>query len=203
MATTTGLLSDDLADAIERAGRSLVHIHDGNRGAGAGSVWHADGLIVTNAHVARGHSIRVTLPDGRQVRGRVLAREPELDLAAIGVEEMGLPAAELGDSRGLRPGEIVMSMGHPWGVEGAATAGVVIGRGEATREAQLAGREWIVASLRLRPGHSGGPMVDSYGRLIGINTMITGPEVAMAVPVHVAKEFLVGALQLVQQRIAA
>ena len=113
MATTAGLLSDDLADAIERAGRSLVHIHDGNRGAGAGSVWHADGLIVTNAHVARGHSIRVTLPDGRQVRGRVLAREPELDLAAIGVEEMGLPAAELGDSRGLRPGEIVMSMGHP------------------------------------------------------------------------------------------
>ena len=96
-----------------------------------------------------------------------------------------------------------MSMGHPWGVEGAATAGVVIGRGEATRDTQLAGREWVVASLRLRPGHSGGPMVDAHGRLIGINTMITGPEVAMAVPVHVAKDFLVNVLQLVQQRTAA
>ena len=203
MATTAGLLSDDLAEAVDRARRSLVHIQDGNRGAGAGSVWHADGLIVTNAHVARGHAVRVTLPDGRQVKGRVLAREPDLDLAAIGVEETGLPAAELGDSRGLRPGEIVMSMGHPWGVEGAATAGVVIGRGEATRDTQLAGREWVVASLRLRPGHSGGPMVDAHGRLIGINTMITGPEVAMAVPVHVAKDFLVNVLQLVQQRTAA
>lgn len=203
MATTTDLLSDRLADAIERAGRSLVHIQDGKRGAGAGSVWHADGLIVTNAHVARGHSVRVTLPGGRQVRGRVLAREPDLDLAAIGVEETGLPAAELGDSRGLRPGEMVMSIGHPWGVEGAATAGVVIGLGEASRDAPAAGREWVVASLRLRPGHSGGPMVDAHGQLIGINTMITGPEVAMAVPVHVAKEFLVGALQLLRQRTAA
>ncbi|MCX8213340.1 MAG: serine protease [SAR202 cluster bacterium] len=170
---------------------------------GAGSVWHVDGLIVTNAHVARGNSIRVTLPDGRQMHGRVLAREPDLDLAAIGVEATGLSAAELGDSRGMRPGEMVMSMGHPWSVEGDATAGVVIGVGEATREASMAGREWIVASLRLRPGHSGGPMVDAQGRLIGINTMITGPEVAMDVPVHVAKEFLVGALQLVQQRTAA
>ena len=106
---------------------------------------------MTNAHVARGHSIGVTLPDGRQVQGRVLAREPDLDLAAIGVEEADLPAADLGDSRGLRPGELVMSMGHPWGVEGAATAGVVIGGSEVSREAQLAGREWIVASLRLRP----------------------------------------------------
>jgi serine protease Do len=203
MATATDLLSDDLAEAIERAGRSLVHVRDGNRGAGAGSVWHADGLIVTNAHVVKGHSVLVTLPDGRQVQGRVLAREPDLDLAAIGVEASSLPAAELGDSRGLRPGEMVMSMGHPWGVEGAATAGVVIGRGEATRDAPMPGREWVVASLRLRPGHSGGPMVDAHGRLIGINTMITGPEVAMAVPVHVAKEFLVGALQLLQRRTAA
>ncbi len=127
MTITADLFSEGLAEAIDRGGRSLVHIQDGNRGAG--SVWHADGLIVTNAHVARGNSIRVTLPDGRQVRGRVLAGEPDLDLAAIGVEETGLPAAELGDSQGLRPGEMVMSMGHPWGVEGAATAGGVIGLG--------------------------------------------------------------------------
>jgi S1-C subfamily serine protease len=203
MTKTAELFSEGMAEAIERGGRSLVHIHDGDRGAGAGSVWHADGLIVTNAHVARGNSIRVTLPDGRQMHGRVLAREPNLDLAAIGVEATGLPAAELGDSRGMRPGEMVMSMGHPWGVEGAATAGVVIGIGEATPEVPMAGREWIVAGLRLRPGHSGGPMVDAHGRLVGINTMITGPAVAMAVPVHVAKEFLVGALQLVQQLTAA
>ena len=84
-------------------------------------------------HMAQAFTLAdVFLPDGRQMHGRVLAREPDLDLTAISVEATGLPAAELGDSRGMRPGEMVMSMGHHWGVEGAATAGIVIGVGEAT-----------------------------------------------------------------------
>jgi serine protease Do len=83
-----------------------------------------------------------------------------------------------------------MALGHPWGVPGAATAGVVIGTGEDMPEMPLTGRDWIAVGLHLRPGHSGGPLVDSQGRLVGINTMMIGPEVGMAVPVHVVKAFL-------------
>jgi len=80
--------------------------------------------------------------------------------------------------------------GIPWGVPGAVTAGAVIEIGPYTLEKSPWEREWIVAGLRLRPGHSGGPMMDVEGRLVGINTMITGPEVAATVPVHVVKTFL-------------
>ena len=188
-------LSSDMADLATSVRRSLVHIRNGSRGAGAGSIWHSDGLIVTNAHVAANRELHVTLPDGRELPARVLAHDSGLDLAALSVEGNGLPAISLGDSRRLRPGELVLAMGHPWGVSGAATAGVVIGVGNEVPETPLRGREWVAAALRLRPGHSGGPMMDADGRLVGINTMITGPEVAMAVPVHVVKDFLRDALR--------
>ena len=174
--------------------RSLVHIRNGSRGEGAGSIWHSDGLIVTNAHVAGSRGLHVTLPDGRELPARVLAHDSGLDLAALAVEGNGLPTINLGDSTRLQPGELVLAMGHPWGVSGAATAGVVIGVGPHAPEAPLRGRDWVAAALRLRPGHSGGPMMDAHGRLVGINTMITGPDVAMAVPVHVVKAFLRDAL---------
>jgi serine protease Do len=183
-------ISADLADVVAAARRSLVSIRNGRRGAGAGSIWHPDGLILTNAHVVERRSITVTLPDGRAMPARVVAREPAFDLAALSVEAEGLPAIELGDSREIRSGELVIALGHPWGVEGAAAAGVVIGIGPGPVDHPMPGNEWIVAGLMLRPGNSGGPLIDARGRLVGINTMMTGPEVAMAVPVHVAKDFL-------------
>ena len=87
-----------------------------------------------------------------------------------------------------------MAVGHPWGVVGAATAGVVIGVGQHWPEGTGSEREWIGVNLNLRPGNSGGPLIDSQGRLVGINTVMTGPEVGLAVPVHVVKAFLVEAL---------
>ncbi len=93
-----------------------------------------------------------------------------------------------------------MALGHPWGVANAATAGVVIGIGTDFPEMRRSGREWIAVSLTLRPGHSGGPLVDVQGRLVGINTIMTGPEVGMAVPVHVAKFFLKQRLGSAAQR---
>jgi serine protease Do len=84
----------------------------------------------------------------------------------------------------------VLALGHPWGVTDAATAGVVIGVGRDFPEIPRSDREWIAVGLTLRPGHSGGPLVDVQGRLVGINTIMTGPKVGMAVPVHVAKSFL-------------
>jgi len=102
-----------MADVAKGVRGSLVQIRNGERGAGAGSIWHPDGLIVTNAHVVGSQSIRVVLPDGRELPGRLMAHEPSLDLAALKVDAEGLPAIELGDSRRLRPGELVISLDTP------------------------------------------------------------------------------------------
>ena len=183
-------LNSEMGEVAENARRSLVQVQSGRQGGGAGAVWHPDGLIVTNAHVVRNRSLQVTLPDGSNLPARILAHDPARDLAALSVDASGLPAIELGDSRTLRPGQWVMALGHPWGVSGAATGGVVIGVGADLPELPQSDREWIAVSLHLRPGHSGGPLVDDKGRLVGINTMMMGLEVGMAVPVHVAKDFL-------------
>jgi S1-C subfamily serine protease len=86
-----------------------------------------------------------------------------------------------------------MALGHPWGVQGAATSGIVIGKGTNLPE-MPPGRDWIALSLHLRPGHSGGPLLNADGALIGINTMITGPDVGFAIPVDTVKFFLRQAL---------
>ncbi len=185
-------LNDAMANCIHQVHQSLVQISNG-RGAGAGTIWHSDGLILTNAHVVRGHShLNATLPDGWTLPTRVLAYDEALDLAALSVDAHDLPTIELGDSRQLKPGQWVMAVGHPWGVAGAVTSGVVIGIGANLPEMEQMqpGREWIALSLHMRPGHSGGPLVDAAGRLVGINTMITGPDVGFAIPVQVVKAFL-------------
>lgn len=174
---------------------SLVRVQSGRWGAGAGTIWHPEGLILTNSHVARSRRLRISLPDGRRARARLIARSRELDLAALTVELSDLPFVELGDSANLQPGHWVMAFGHPWGVEGAATAGVVIGQGANLPEGPSFGRDWIAASLHYRPGHSGGPLVDAAGRLVGINTIMIGPDAGLAVPVHEVKRFLKGSLQ--------
>ena len=84
----------------------------------------------------------------------------------------------------------MMAIGHPWGVSGAAAAGIVIGAGPDLPEAPGEGRDWVAVDLALRPGYSGGPLVDHQGRLIGISTMMAGLEVGMAVPAHVIQEFV-------------
>ena len=183
-------LNDEMSGAVEDVRRSLVSIHNGH-GAGAGTIWRPDGLIITNAHVVHGrHGLKVTLPDNRTLPARILAHDEQHDLAALAVDATGLPTIQVGDSRLLKAGQWVMAIGHPYGVAGAVTSGIVIGEGTQLPEMATGGREWIAVSLHMRPGHSGGPLVDIDGRLVGINTMITGPDVGMAVPVHVVKEFL-------------
>ena len=187
-------LNADLADVVAEARRSLVQVHNGRHGAGAGTIWHPAGLIVTNAHVVGRGPVTVDLPDGRSLPAQILAQDADRDLAALRVAAAGLPTIRLGDSRTLRPGQWVVALGHPWGVEGAATAGIVIGMGADGPEMPHSGRDWISVSLHLRPGHSGGPLVDVQGRLMGINTMINGPDVGVAIPTHVVVDFLKAAL---------
>jgi serine protease Do len=186
-----------MADVVEGVKRSLVQVTNGTNGrngAGAGTIWHPDGLILTNAHVVRQRSIHVTLADGQVLTARVLAYDRDLDLAALGVDASDLSTIGLGDSKRLQPGDWVLALGHPWGVVGAVTAGVVAGIGARLPEMPLADREWIAVGLHLRPGYSGGPLVDAHGRLVGINTIMAGPDVGLAVPVHVVKVFLHQAL---------
>jgi serine protease Do len=189
-------INDDVASISERVLDSLVQIHNGQRGVGAGAIWQSDGLVVTNAHVVLGRrgqvsdNLSVTLRNGRDYPAKLIAYDAKHDLAALRIDAGVLTPIERGDSRKLHAGDLVLALGFPWGIKGGATSGVVIGSGTELAEVGDNQREWIAASLHLRPGHSGGPMVDSQGRLIGINTLMNGPEVGVAIPVHVAEEFI-------------
>jgi serine protease Do len=171
-----------------RAG--MVRVESRGRGAGAGTVWHPEGLILTNAHVASKSRLVVHSSEGHRFPAQVLALDEELDLAAVSVEASGLEAIELGSTFSMRPGEFVFAMGFPWGVEGGLTAGNFIAKESWWPRAGVQQREWIMASLHLRPGHSGGPMVDAKGKLIGINTIMRGPDVGVAIPIETVKGFL-------------
>ncbi|NDJ59550.1 MAG: trypsin-like serine protease [Chloroflexi bacterium] len=186
-------LNADLAGLVTGVQRSVVQVRDDQRGgAGAGTIWHPDGLIVTNAHVARRDHLQVALSDGRVLPARLIARDDERDLAALMVEADNLPTIEPGNSAALHPGQWVLAVGHPWGITNAATGGVVIGTGKqiADLPVRTANQDWVVVDVLLRPGNSGGPLVDAQGRMVGVNTMINGPEVGVAVAVNAVKEFL-------------
>ena len=182
-------LNGQLTAVVDLARRSLVQVHTGHQGNGAGTILHSDGLIVTNAHVVQRRSPKITLWDGRTLPGRLLAYDEKRDLAAVSIETTDLPAMPLGNGRELHPGQWVIALGHPWGVTGATTAGMVIASGRPLEGIPYEGK-LIQVGLHLRPGHSGGPMVDDNGRLVGINTMISGPDVGLAIPLKTVKQFL-------------
>lgn len=183
-------LNTDMAAAVQRARASLVRVSNSEVGGGSGIIWSSEGLILTNAHVVHAQSPTVTLPDGRELRATVRAHDPKRDLALLAVKATGLPAMPLGESEHLRPGTWVFAVGHPWGVANAVTAGVIIGGGADMPELTGTQRDWLMVSLMLRPGNSGGPLVDAAGRMLGVNTIMTGPAVGGAVPVHIVRQFL-------------
>ncbi|MAS35900.1 MAG: hypothetical protein CL610_17970 [Anaerolineaceae bacterium] len=195
-------LNDDMADVAAHVRQGLVQITNGRGGAGAGTIWHSDGLILTNAHVIAGHStVNVILQNGDMYPAQVLAQDPSLDLAALSINATDLPVIEPGDSQNIKAGQWVMALGHPFGVLNAATGGIVIAMGKRLGDIEFRnGVDWLAVNLRLRPGHSGGPLVDAQGKLIGVNTIMNGPEVGVAIPVHVVKAFLKEHLGTPQQQ---
>ena len=122
-------LSTNLASVIGEASQSIVQVRNRHGGAGAGTIWHSDGLIITNAHVVREGSPTIVLRDGSEHSARILAHDAEQDIAALSIDASDLKPMALGESAKVRPGEWVVAIGHPWGVRDAATAGVVIGVG--------------------------------------------------------------------------
>lgn len=176
-----------LGEVAEQLRRSTVQVQlEGERGGGSGIIWKPDGLIVTNAHVARAGRATVELWDGRSLPAAVTSTDARRDLAALRVEASGLPAATAADSANLRAGEVVVAVGNPLGFVGALSTGVVHAVGPL---GGLGNRTWVQADVRLAPGNSGGPLADARGRVIGVNTMIAGG-LALAVPSNTVARFL-------------
>ena len=179
-------LASELAGLAGRLRRSTVRIRAGRTGAGSGVAWRADGLIVTNAHVARSRRLSIVLWDGRSFSASIEAADPQRDLAALLVEASDLCPAPIGDSDGLRAGQFVFAVGNPLGLAGAVSTGIIhaVDSRRGTR-----GGGWIQADVRLLPGNSGGPLADAQGRVIGVNSMIAGG-LALAVPSSAVARFL-------------
>lgn len=185
-------LSEESADLAERLDRVLVTVRS-EAGGGSGTAWTEDGLIVTNHHVVPGDSATVVLHDGSEHEATIGARDPEHDLALLRVKATLTPAVA-GDSLAVRAGSLVFAIGNPWGQRGTLTSGIVFGRGNAATDENPAPiADVIRADLQLAPGNSGGPMANSSGEVVGINSMISGG-MAVAIPAHTVVEFVARAV---------
>jgi serine protease Do len=167
---------------------SVVEVRFGS-GIGAGTIWRSDGLIVTNDHVVPYDRAEIRLTDGRVMTGRVIARDLRNDLAVVTVGAIGLPAATM-RAAPLRPGELVLAIGHPFGVRHAVALGIVSATAATVEGIE---RPLIRADVLLGPGSSGGPLVDARGRVVGINAMVGGG-MALAVPSDLAEGLVRAAL---------
>jgi S1-C subfamily serine protease len=197
--------------AVERVGPTVAHLEvwsdadprarrgrgrGGNApreatGTGSGFLFTPDGFLLTNSHVVeRATRVRATFPDGASCGAEIVGRDPHTDLAVLRVDAPAVAPATLGDASRLRPGQLVVAIGNPLGFSSTVTSGIVSALGR-TMRAQT-GRvidAVIQTDAALNPGNSGGPLVDSRGEVVGINTaIISGAQgICFAVPVSTAQ----------------
>jgi len=179
-------LPSGFGEMVEQLRRSTVVVGGDRRTMGSGLIIGREGTIATNAHVVRSATMRVQLWDGRVMEAALRERDPARDLALLSVRADNLPAASLGDSAMVRPGELVVAVGNPLGFIGAVTSGVVCAVGPVRG---LGPSSWIQSDVRLAPGNSGGPLSDASGRVIGLNTMVSG-RLGLAVPTNALRHLL-------------
>ncbi|MGB3692232.1 MAG: HhoA/HhoB/HtrA family serine endopeptidase [Spirulinaceae cyanobacterium] len=190
-----------VTEVVDTVGDSVVRI-DASRqtgrfrmseGTGSGFIISKDGQILTNAHVVDGiDTVTVTLKDGRTIEGTVMGSDPVTDVAVIKVEEKNLPAAALGDSDQLKPGEWAIAIGNPLGLNNTVTTGIISATGRSSSQVGVADKrvDFVQTDAAINPGNSGGPLLNQNGEVIGINTAIfrDAQGIGFAIPINTAKD---------------